>query len=372
MSGAFRLAAGIALIVWGLLPLAHIVQGVARPESYSVAAWVIGGLLLLGALLYPSAMPRRTEASRPREAPPPAAPAPSPAAATRSAPLQTHGAQPSAAAAASAAPAAAAMAAPAGVVALATSRCAGFSIAKEGDTPEQNEDAFAFDAERGCFAVADGVSSSHFARQWARLLVEEFVRADDLPGEFRSLQPWIAERAATWDAGIDWAAVKARVTWAYDEVKGTGAAATLLGLRLEPLAGATTPLARWHALAIGDCGLFHIRGKDLIGAFPLQRPDDFDNTPSMVSSRKDLNEQFALLQRSEGTCRAGDAFLLATDALAHWLLAWRARGQAPWLELLGLQGEREFAELVARLRRERLMRNDDTTLVVIEVQQGRR
>ena len=65
-----------------------------------------------------------------------------------------------------------------------------FSLPKEGNDAEENEDAIAFDEESGIMKIglADGASESGFAGQWARKLTEAFVT--DTPN--------ISEPAADW------------------------------------------------------------------------------------------------------------------------------------------------------------------------------
>ena len=62
----------------------------------------------------------------------------------------------------------------------------------------------------------------------------------------------------------------------------------------------------------------------------------------------------------------GDLFILASDALAGWFLARNAAGEKPWQTLLALDSP-GWDAWVNNQRRERLMRNDDTTLVIIQV-----
>jgi hypothetical protein len=47
-----------------------------------------------------------------------------------------------------------------------------FSLHKDGNRPDEYEDAFAGNPKVGRFAVADGASESSFAALWAKLLVD--------------------------------------------------------------------------------------------------------------------------------------------------------------------------------------------------------
>ena len=43
-----------------------------------------------------------------------------------------------------------------------------FWLSKDADFPDEYQDAFAVDAERGVAAIADGVASAIFSARWAR------------------------------------------------------------------------------------------------------------------------------------------------------------------------------------------------------------
>jgi len=76
------------------------------------------------------------------------------------------------------------------------------------------------------------------------------------------------------------------------------------------------------------------------------------------------------MQIARGDWRIGDRFYLMTDALAHWWLAEHEAGRAPWaaLDRPGGRGRRRsFPDWVDDRRRRRHLRNDDVTLLRIEI-----
>ena len=77
------------------------------------------------------------------------------------------------------------------------------TLAKDADYPEENQDVFRVDDERGVAAIADGVSSSLFARQWARILVEAALEGLPDPDDRQALARWLAEHRAAWSRQID-------------------------------------------------------------------------------------------------------------------------------------------------------------------------
>ncbi|HEU4420658.1 MAG TPA: hypothetical protein VFT55_17095, partial [Planctomycetota bacterium] len=74
---------------------------------------------------------------------------------------------------------------------------------------------------------------------------------------------------------------------------------------------------------------------------------------------------------AHGDWQPHDTFYLMTDALAAWFLRCCEAGQQPWdvlEQVLGTADPQEaFAGLVRELREEKLLHNDDVTLLVIQV-----
>jgi predicted RNase H-like nuclease len=75
-------------------------------------------------------------------------------------------------------------------------------------------------------------------------------------------------------------------------------------------------------------------------------------------------EQVAVV---EGDLAANDRLLLMTDALAQWFLVETELGRRPWAALAKLGTPEQFAAFVDFLRAGGALRNDDVTLVSVEV-----
>jgi hypothetical protein len=238
-----------------------------------------------------------------------------------------------------------------------------FHTHKRGNAPEEYEDAFAGDPVRGRFAVADGASESSFVAQWARLLVEGFVNAQKSP--WRELD-WLGPQRQRWSADID-----ARpLPWYAEDKRDQGAFATLLGVGFRRPTATQTGL--WRALAIGDSCLFHLRGGRLQQAFPLTRSSEFGNQPPLLGSRgRPADTPEKAVRRAGGKWRPGDRFLLMTDALAEWTLRRSEEDQRPTEEIAILLDEAappdRFAAWVEERRGQQGLRNDDVTLVIIDL-----
>jgi hypothetical protein len=72
----------------------------------------------------------------------------------------------------------------------------------------------------------------------------------------------------------------------------------------------------------------------------------------------------------DGAWQPGDAFYLMTDALAYWFMRETEEGRTPWRVLRDLNTSDEikpFREWVKTLRVEGAMRNDDVTLLRVDM-----
>jgi hypothetical protein len=244
-----------------------------------------------------------------------------------------------------------------------------FWAEKAGNSPNEFEDSFypqdPLIAEEGPsfrFAVADGATDTCFSGVWARQLVKAYCEglfeADHLAHSLPKLQECWREEVLR----------KGSLPWYVEEKIQEGAFAALVGLTLE---GSPESPAEgtWRALALGDSCLFHLRDRDVLQSFPVDDPRFFTNSPLLLSSRPDRN-QCALknLCVDRGEWKAGDSFYLMTDALACWLLQQLQGKRVPWNRLEDFDRRRKrFRPWIERLRGNKVMRNDDVTLVRIEI-----
>ena len=249
-----------------------------------------------------------------------------------------------------------------------------FWTSKAGNRPEECEDAYAFDpwacrlgsmgVDTARIAVSDGASESAFARSWSQVLSKAFIdRPLDLSGIGQdALESWLAPGQQAWNATVPWD----RIPWHGEAKARAGALATLLGLTISP---AGPDGLSWQAVAIGDCCLFIVRDGELLRSFPLEDAAQFNNTPVLICSNPANNRGLGDHVRQErGECVSGDFILLASDALACWMLEDHAGGGKPWDTLLALDSHQAWEEWVQTQRQERIMKNDDTTLVIVEVE----
>ncbi len=241
-----------------------------------------------------------------------------------------------------------------------------FCRSKGPDGAYRCEDAFAADPDAGRFAVADGATGSAFAHIWAQLLVECFAASADA-----NLLPWnpswIADVRESWREEVGWElAVKfgdSDLPWYVEDKQKEGGFATFLSLVIK----ANEVGYRWRATAVGDTCLFHTRNGELLRSFPIQHTKDFNNRPPLLASCP--NSGVSDGPTTEGSGQPNDRLWLATDALAEWCLAEKEAGRGPWKSLEWLLQpagtEERFGLWIERLRREKRLKNDDVTLLII-------
>jgi hypothetical protein len=233
-----------------------------------------------------------------------------------------------------------------------------FSCPKLGNSLEEYEDAWAHRHTRTPVgirvAVADGATESSFAKFWAVLLAESYVRSEVTGAEFLArLEP--ARRL--WGRRL----AGRPLPWFASEKAEQGAFAAFLGVQID------AHKKRWTALAVGDCCLMQVdnasKGMRVVEMFPLQKSSQFTMSPYLIGSKSNgesLNERIHI---SKGSLRDGDMLLLATDAMAAWLLKQYEDGRPLWKWLYRkLRTPENFAGMVAYGRKNGL-HNDDFTLV---------
>jgi len=267
--------------------------------------------------------------------------------------------------------------------------------AKEGSSAAEYEDAWQVLPGTGdevpgdwvAVAVADGATESLLARQWAAMMAEEFAVASAAVRDAYLFAETALAVSSRWPAVLksyiaERESAARPLRWYERPGLEKGAFATLLALQVNMdsrLAGGagTRPdpvdpgvprvIGGWTSAALGDTCLFHVRAGQLKIAFPLSESAHFDTSPALLGSLGADPEAIADHVRfAEGTVAEGDDFFVCTDALAAWFLARAEQGGQPWETLRDLT-EIGFAEWVSQARRTNALRNDDVTLVHMDV-----
>ncbi len=230
---------------------------------------------------------------------------------------------------------------------------------KMGNTPEQWEDAYALDTPDGAAVIADGASSGIYCSIWAQQLSQRFLTDRPDTRDPISLNKWVNGLRTEWRTAINYS----NLNWSKQaKVDQVGAAATILTLETGP--ADATGERPWQAAAVGDASLFWVRDGRLLATFPVVAADQFGSAPLLVRSNPGFR---TVAVAAAGTCRPGDRFVLATDAVAARLFKSSAAGPGPeWGRFETITEDAWRAELDT-LRRANDMVNDDCTLIVLRV-----
>jgi hypothetical protein len=264
-----------------------------------------------------------------------------------------------------------------------------YSAPKYGNSPDEYEDAWCTsplipaDADEIAgesirISVADGASESAFAARWAHMLVDKFSSAPlaalqnvtDLLGALDAIGAYWPRVMASYAASRTLSGRPLK--WYEERAIGSGAFATLLAADLTlPVSPASRSPDHdegcWYAVSIGDTCMFQIRDDNLIGAFPAIPSSEFGNNPALVGSNHSDREFLrAHTLVHSGSVVQGDDFFMCTDALALWFTEQVEHGCKPWTVLRDLQSI-GFPEWLADARRTGDLRNDDVTLIHVDV-----
>lgn len=245
-----------------------------------------------------------------------------------------------------------------------------FWAPKGGSPDREYEDAFwpsrTMDARATAFrfAVADGATETSYSGIWAKQLVRYFCHdSSDAPfgGDgFRRLQQ-------------RWSEIVRRrpLPWYAEQKVHLGAFAAILGLILRDDPYEDWSGGNWQAVAIGDSCLVQVRAEEVLTRFPISDSAGFSNRPHLLSSNPTHNNHILdHLRTIDGTWQQGDAFYLMTDALACWFMRELECGRKPWhiLRDIGTRDEpKPFREWVESLRTQGAIRNDDVTLLRVDI-----
>lgn len=249
-------------------------------------------------------------------------------------------------------------------------------LPKAGSSEQEYEDASShehtfglLEREQPRFAVADGATESSFSREWAQMLIRSNRRITITQANIQRRVEALGQR---WLARV----TARSLPWYAERKVQEGAFATFLGLSLSSGDGDRGSDGTWTALAVGDSCLFQVRGDELIASFPLVRAEQFGYRPVLLSSIPERNQavwnDVERLTRTGGWV-PGDTFLLLTDALAQWFLGQVEQGAKPWQAVAEITEQSvfslyQFEEWIVGLRQSGAMRNDDVTMLRVNME----
>lgn len=232
-----------------------------------------------------------------------------------------------------------------------------FWTPKAGCSTEEYEDAFAPEesgelgelSEFRC-AVADGATETSFSGLWANILCKAYLEKDF---DIEDLQKHWLEKVSGKE-----------LPWYAEEKLESGAFATIVGFSIhEEKKGLS-----WSVRALGDSCFFHISEGKLIKSLPLEKWEDFDYNPVLLSTRQAANK--GILDKFHyvmGECKPGDIFYLMTDAISKWFLRRQKEKEDAVSLLEKIENHEQFMQLVDQYRQEKdeqgrhMLHNDDVT-----------
>lgn len=248
-----------------------------------------------------------------------------------------------------------------------------FYTHKKAESLSDYQDASDYSVKKGRFAIADGATRSFFPSQWSQLLVERFCQDNDSQNNRlfadRQWQAWLQPIQKKWDRQIRAIVEEAPHDKYY--IKNPYAnkepgLATFVGLQIGE---SNDKGISWDAMIIGDSCLFQVQGNQ-IKSYLISNSQQFDNHPAFFASYDKDNRDPP--QFINGYAQPGDFFILATDALAKWMLTYyeRSSWQQVWRELCHMTWG-NFDKYIDRARQGRQIRleNDDVTLMIIPIGQ---
>lgn len=242
----------------------------------------------------------------------------------------------------------------------------GFITHKEGESITDCNDYYGYNIDNHRFAVSDGVSISFFPFFWAKCLVDNFLKGNILENN-----NFIQEGYQQWQSYVEEQVNAPNVKWftkkKYKNKEFAGA--TFIGLQFYK------KTKEWACSYIGDSFLFFIPkncGNDnsKIINYPKERFKEFDNYPNYLASTPNNDRGNIEISRrysiEEGT------FYLLTDALAEWFVyELKENILNAEITLKNIKSQLQYNEVVDKRRRwnrlGKILKNDDTTLLMIEV-----
>jgi hypothetical protein len=227
------------------------------------------------------------------------------------------------------------------------------------------QDALSYDPAQGLFAVADGASTSLFPALWAHILAQHFLTIPLMSDNPFEIEWWVRIAQTEYKHRVP-DIHKTRAWNVQQKMRNQCSDATLATLRISKVGTAT---AQAMFLVFGDsCILTGNPEKQTVSSFILQKPGEFDRAPICVpSDLKYLNRDFHRCQTRLVTLNAGDQVIIATDAVARWILE-HGEAAAIWeafQEVYQCPTLDDWYTLVRAKRLSKEMVDDDSTALVL-------
>ncbi len=229
------------------------------------------------------------------------------------------------------------------------------------------EDAYSYRVLQGLFAMADGAGTTLFSHLWARLLVEYFIDVPLMSDDPFELEWWLRQAQERYKQHIP---VAENMSWnAQQKMLNEGSYATLATLRIIEVHKSR---ALADLLAIGDSCIFleSDRSSEL-EIFPLIQEADFERAPLCLPSKQTrFQRDIQRCQKKQVWLEADDTIVLATDAVARWIISSGQHRYASPKEALYVvmsQTPASWPQFIETCRARNEMVDDDSTALIISL-----
>ena len=244
-----------------------------------------------------------------------------------------------------------------------TLKLASFITHKKAESIDDCQDAIKVNEECSRYAVADGATLSFFPKQWAELLVKHFCEMPNLSLNVENWKQWLVPIQEAWYKQVE-ERVRRRdqfyLTNSFNEREP--AVSTLVGLEVEKTK------REWRAVVVGDSCLFH-KNSSGFRSYLIEKSEDFTDRPEAFGSFPEANPYTP--EFIKGELQSGDVFILATDALAKWILEHKESENLEEVlhRLEQIEDREQFHQFVNQARDAEKIRlvNDDVALMLISV-----
>ena len=244
---------------------------------------------------------------------------------------------------------------------------------KEMETISGCQDNFSYNEAKNCFAIADGATQSFYSSIWSKLLVDYFCENPQI--DKNNWQEWLELIQQKWleEVKAELEKAKSGNNFAWIEIyngleRSKSATSTFIGLQfIENQAKISI---------VGDSCLFIFQGNQLIQTYLLKKSTNFNDRPGYFGSRSKNNDDYEpeFLDIELKYKQHSDKlyFVLATDALAEYIFKYTEQQRDILTTLLTINSEQEFENFVKSARHNGTikMKNDDVTLMILEVSDG--
>lgn len=234
-------------------------------------------------------------------------------------------------------------------------------VPKDPAYPTAIEDKYQISDETSRICVCDGASESYDSQTWADILSCQFIEDPNIN------EDWLNKALNDYSQHHD----PSQLSWSKAAAFERGSFSSLIAIEYS-LAD-----SQLSVIAMGDSVAVLLENNTILETFPYSISQEFTKRPELFSTKQELNEHihdknfhinhsqsWTLLQPSKVH------LLCMTDAIAEWAFKQHENNDPVWENLLALESQEQFEEMVRVMQNEGSMRVDDVTLVIASFPQS--